>query len=88
SRELLVRLLKLNREQYEEEDARMPHTNATPRTSSRATRARRTSNATTVQTSLDFESGTATPVNGATPATAILGFLNANDGWHAKNDIL
>jgi hypothetical protein len=41
-----------------------------------------------VQPSLDFESGTATPVNGATAAAAILGFLNANDDWHAKTDVL
>lgn len=41
-----------------------------------------------VQPSLDFESGAGMPVSGVTPATAILGFLNANDGWFAKTDVL
>ena len=29
-----------------------------------------------------------TAANGVTPATVILGFLDAHDGWHAKADVL
>ncbi len=86
--EVLRRLSDLNRQRYEEEVAQGLHGNATPRASTRATRTGRTASAAMIQPSLDFESGTATPVNGVTPATAILGFLNANDGWHAKTDVL
>ena len=80
--ELLRRLAYLNRQRYEEEVAQRHHGGATPQASSRAKRASTTSNTVTVQPSLDFESGI------ATPATAIFGFLNTNNGWHAKTDIL
>jgi hypothetical protein len=86
--EVLRRLSELNRQRYEEEVAQGLHGNATPRASTRATRAGRTASAAMIQPSLDFENGTATPVNRVTPATAILGFLNANDGRHAKTDVL
>lgn len=98
SRELLVRLLRLNRKQYEEEDARMPHA-AAPRTSSRATRARRASNTRTLQTSLDFTSNLADKERyseavgsryeyRASSAQAIAEYLKAHAGWHAKADVL
>lgn len=86
--EVLRRLSELNRQRYEEEVGQRLHGDTTARTSTRATRASRISSTAMIQPSLDFESGAATPVNGATPATAILGFLNANDGWHAKTDVL
>ncbi|AWI76210.1 ATP phosphoribosyltransferase regulatory subunit [Parazoarcus communis] len=86
--EVLRRLSDLNRQRYEEEVAQGLHGNATPRASTRATRAGRTASSARIQPSLDFENGTATPVTGVTPATAILGFLNANDGWHAKTEVL
>lgn len=85
--EVLRRLSELNRQRNEEEVAQGLHGDATARASTRTTRARRTSNAVTFQPSLNFESWT-TPVNGATPATAILEFLSVRDGWHAKADIL
>src|SRR6185437_8104098 len=72
--EVLRRLSELNRQRYEEEVAQGRHAGATPRASTRAPRASRTANATTVQPSLDFETGVAASANGATPSTAILGF--------------
>ena len=86
--EVLRRLSDLNRQRYEEEVAQGLHGNATPRASRRATRASRNSSTESFQPSLDFERGAATPVSCAPPATAILSFLNANDGWHAKADVL
>jgi hypothetical protein len=86
--EVLRRLLELNMQRHEEEVAQGLHDDATQRASPRATRARRTSSTLMVQPSFDFESGAATPFNGVTPATAILGFLNTNGGWHAKTDVL
>ncbi|CFV69664.1 Type I restriction-modification system methyltransferase subunit [Burkholderia pseudomallei] len=86
--EVLRRLSELNRQRYEEEVAQGLHPNATPRASSRPPRAGRATNAERAQPSLDFEAETAVVTNGATPVTAILGFLNARDGWHAKADIL
>lgn len=86
--EVLRRLSELNRQRYEEEVAQGLHSDAAPRASARAPRARRITSAATAQPSFDFESGAAATVNGATPATAILGFLSAHDGWHAKTDVL
>lgn len=86
--EVLCRFAELNRQRYVEEGALGLHAVATTRPASHAPRTGRATSATLVQPSLDFESGTATPVNGATPATAILGFLSAHDGWHAKANIL
>ena len=86
--EVLRRLSELNRQRYEEEVAQGLHGDAAPRASARAPRARRTTSAATAQPSFDFESGAAATVNSATPATAILGFLSAHDGWHAKTDVL
>ena len=86
--EVLRRLSELNRQRYENEVARGLHADATPRASTQATRTSRATNAALAQPSLDFEGGAATTANGATPASAILGFLSARDGWHAKADIL
>ena len=84
--EVLRRLSELNRQRYEEEVAQGLHGGGgTPRASTRTPPASRT---TTAQPALDFETGNATSANGATPATAILGFLCAHDGWYAKADIL
>lgn len=86
--EVLRRLSELNRQRYEEEIAQGLHGDAAPRASARAPRARRITIAATTQPSLDFESVAATTANGATPTTVILGFLSAQDGWHAKADVL
>ncbi len=86
--EVLRRFAELNRQRYEEEVARGLHADFTPRSSTRVPRTSRATNAAAAQPALDFEGGAATTVNGATPATAILGFLSARNGWHAKADIL
>lgn len=87
-KEVLRRLSELNHQRYEEEVAQGLHGDATPRASIRTPRASRTSSTATAQPSLDFGTGTAASANGATPTTAILGFLSARDGWHAKADVL
>lgn len=84
--EVLRRLSELNRQRYEEEVAQGLHTNATTRISSRTPRTRRATNTTPAQPMLDFE--TEATIDGATPATTLLGFLNAHGEWHAKADIL
>ncbi|AOL02466.1 Eco57I restriction-modification methylase domain-containing protein [Burkholderia contaminans] len=86
--EILLRLSELNRQRYEEEIAQGMHTDAKPRPASRTSRAGRATSAATAQPTLDFETGAATTANGAALATAILAYLNARDGWHAKSDIL
>jgi hypothetical protein len=86
--EVLRRLSELNRQRYEDEVARGLHADATPRASTRVTRTSRATNAALAQPSFDFDGGTATTANGTTPAAAILDFLSARDGWHAKADIL
>lgn len=83
--EVLRRLSELNRQRYEEEVAQGLRGDALPRA---LTRASRTINASMVQPSLDFESGAAMPINGITPATAILAFLKTSNGWYAKTDVL
>ena len=47
-----------------------------------------TVSAATTQPSFDFEATATTVLDGSTPTTAILGFLGAHDGWHAKADVL
>ncbi|MGF6763372.1 hypothetical protein P3T24_003698 [Paraburkholderia sp. GAS33] len=86
--EVLRRLSKLNRQRYEEEVAQGLHGGSTTRASSGAPRAGRTTGALTAQPSLDFETEAAASTNGAASASAILGFLRAYDGWHAKADVL
>ncbi|KZC42344.1 ATP phosphoribosyltransferase regulatory subunit [Rhodanobacter sp. FW510-R12] len=85
--EVLRRLSELNRRRYEGEVTRGLHTDAAPRASSRALRDGRAAKATSVQSLLDFEAG-ATTTNSSAPATPVLGFLRAHEGWHAKSDIL
>lgn len=84
--EVLQRLSELNRQRYEEEVAEGLHGGCTTRTSSRAPRASRATSAVSGQDGLDFE----TAKTAKTPAltSAILGFLNAHEGWQAKADIL
>ncbi|MGE6497660.1 Eco57I restriction-modification methylase domain-containing protein [Cupriavidus metallidurans] len=86
--EVLRRLSELNRKRYEEEVAQGGHADATPRASSRTQRTGQITRASTTQPSFDFEGGTVPPADGATPASAILDFLRARDGWYAKADIL
>lgn len=85
--EILRRFAELNRQRYDEEVAQGLHGGAARRKSSRASRVGVSARAVTTQSSLDFESGSVPAVKGATPATAILSFLNAHDGWLAKADV-
>ncbi len=97
--EVLQRLSELNRQRYAEEVAQGLHGDTESRISTRAPRARRTANAGTAQPSLDFD---AIPANEgrylkvaepradyrAGPGHAIVEYLCARPGWHAKADVL
>lgn len=84
--EVLRRLSELNHQRYEDEVAQGLHGSGGTRAPSRARRAGRTTNAAPSQPSLDFDARAT--VDGENPATAILGFLSAHAGWHAKADVL
>ncbi|TEH45769.1 Eco57I restriction-modification methylase domain-containing protein [Pseudomonas aeruginosa] len=86
--EVLRRLSELNHQRYEEEVAQGLHSGSTRRTSSRTPRTSQAARATPVQAGLDFDTATMPTVNGTTPSVKVLGFLGANQGWHAKADIL
>ncbi|HCF1767788.1 type IIL restriction-modification enzyme MmeI [Pseudomonas aeruginosa] len=97
--EVLRRLSELNRQRYEEEVAQGLHAGATPRTSTRAPRARPIPNAATAQSSLDFDANPAHEGRylkvaepradyRAGPVRAIVEYLSTHPGWHAKADIL
>jgi hypothetical protein len=80
--EVLRRLSELNHQRYEEEVSQGLH-------GSSGTRApRRVAREALEQPSLDFGIETAAPDDAAAPTLAILRFLDANDGWHAKTEIL
>lgn len=97
--EMLRRLSELNRQRYEEEVAQGLHSDAEPRTSIRAPRARRVASAATAQPSLDFD---AIPADEgqylkvaepradyhAGPVHSIVDYLSTHPGWHAKADVL
>jgi predicted RecB family endonuclease len=94
--EVLRRLSALNRQRYEEEDAQGLHGSATPRTSTRASRASRTASG---EPPLDFNATSANEGQylkvaepradyRSGPAHAILKYLSAGPGWHAKSDVL
>lgn len=97
--EVLRRLSELNRQRYEEEVAQGLHGDATPRAPISVPRAGRTASAATAQRSLDFD---AIPSNEsqylkvaepradyrAGPGHAIVEYLRARPGWHAKADVL
>jgi hypothetical protein len=80
--EVLRRLSELNHQRYEEEVAQGLHGNAGVRTPRRAARA------TLAQPSFDFDAEAAPTANIGAAATAILDFLSAHQGWHAKADIV
>jgi hypothetical protein len=80
--EILRRLSELNHQRYEEEVSQGLHGSSGTRAPRRATGTALT------QPSLDFEPRVAATVNDATPSSAILSFLGAHDGWHAKADVL
>jgi len=80
--EILRRLSELNHQRYKEEVSQGLH-------GSSGTRAPRSAAGTaSAQPSLDFEPRVTATVNDATPSLAILSFLGAHDGWHAKADVL
>ncbi|MGI2324243.1 MULTISPECIES: Eco57I restriction-modification methylase domain-containing protein [unclassified Methylococcus] len=81
-REVILRLLMLNRKRYEEEVAQGLHGGTTTRTSRRACSVQ------SVQPSLDFEKGPAPTSRHASPSAAILDYLRTNPGWQAKSDVL
>lgn len=97
--DVLRRLSELNRQRYEEEVAQGLHGDAAPRASTRTASAGRTASVATVQPSLDFD---ATPANEsqylkvaehradyrAGPVHAIVEYLSAHTGWHAKAEVL
>lgn len=84
-RELLIRLLQLNRLRFEEEVTQGLH-GEKGRSSSRSSRVAHTASAAAVQPSFDFEAGPTN--NNVDPVTAILGLLSTRVGWFAKADIL
>lgn len=80
--EVLRRLSELNHQRYEKEVSQGLHGSSGMRAPSHAA-------ATALaQPSLDFEPRVAATGNGATPSEAILIFLGAHGGWHAKADVL
>jgi len=80
--EVLRRLSELNRQRYEEEVARGLHADRGKRTPRRASRVEPT------QTSLDFGARPTAAAHDESPPTAILDFLRAHPGWHAKAEVL
>lgn len=86
--EVLQRLSELNRQRYEKEVTQGLHSGSTKRPSPRIPRTSRASSVTPVQAGLDFNPAPMPTVNGSNPTAKILGFLGANQGWHAKSDIL
>jgi hypothetical protein len=80
--EVLRRLSDLNHQRYEEEVTRGLHADTGARAPRRASRVEST------QPSLDFGARPTAAAHDESPATAILDFLRAHPGWHAKADIL
>ncbi|WP_339331981.1 Eco57I restriction-modification methylase domain-containing protein [Aeromonas caviae] len=88
SEQVLTRLVRLNRQRYEEEVAQGLHGSKATSSSGRALRASCTTTAAADQPSFDFDTQITTTVNGAPPAVAILNFLSAHTHWHSKSDVL
>lgn len=86
--EILRRLSELNRQRHEREVACGLNADATLCSSIRVPLVGRTTSATTAQSALDFETEAVVAANVATPTTAILAFLSAQDGWQSKADVL
>ena len=95
----LARLVTLNRERYEEEDARGMHEVKTRKTTRRTPRGKHTGANASSQHSLDLDVSLANEgadikpseprlQHVAGPAQAIIEYLKANSGWHAKADVL
>jgi len=98
--EVLRRLSELNRQRYEEEVAQGLH-GPTAGTTRRTTRTRRTVEDAPTQSALAFDqtpasaaprpamrSSSSTQTTDTAPAHAILDYLRAHPGWHAKSDII
>ena len=97
--EVLRRLSELNRQRYEEEVAQGLQGSEATGTATRKPRTKRTETKSALQSSFGFD---ATPANEghylkaaepradyrAGPAHAIVEYLKARPGWHAKSDIL
>ncbi|AUG01750.1 ATP phosphoribosyltransferase regulatory subunit [Pseudomonas sp. 09C 129] len=86
--EVLHRFAELNRQRYEEEVAQGVHSGNAKRASTRAPRASRSNSTTPIQTGLDFDVVNTPSKTCEASAAEILGFLRANQFWHAKSDIL
>ncbi|MFZ4795738.1 MAG: hypothetical protein ACOYLN_16580 [Blastocatellia bacterium] len=86
-REVIRHLLMLNREHYEEEVAQGLY-GSVGGASLVTPRARRAAETVLAQPSLDFGSPRTTTAQDGSSAAAILDFLRAHHGWHAKSDVL
>jgi len=97
--EVLRRLSELNRQRYEEEVARGLHGPKITGTKTRNPRSERTESAASPQPSFDFDASPANEGNylqaaeprsqyQAGPAHAIVEYLKAHPGWHAKAEVL
>ncbi|MBX7134730.1 MAG: hypothetical protein K1X67_18845, partial [Fimbriimonadaceae bacterium] len=86
--EVLRRLLDLNQRRYADEVKQGQHARTIAGSRTSKPGVQRTTNSLVLQPSFDFEPSVAATANDATPSSAILGFLGARGGWHAKADVL
>lgn len=97
--EVLQRLSELNRQRYEDEVAQGLHDSKTTATATRKPRTQRTENTPAQQSSFGFDVAPANEGHSlkaaeprteyhAGPTHAIVQYLKAHAGWHAKSDIL
>jgi hypothetical protein len=86
--EVLRRLLDMNQRRYADEIKQGLHARTTAGSRASKPGVQRRINSSVLQPSFDFEPKPAVTVNNATPYSAILGFLEARGGWHAKADVI
>ncbi|MES1937488.1 Eco57I restriction-modification methylase domain-containing protein [Salinisphaera hydrothermalis] len=97
--EVLHRFAELNRQRYEEEVAQGLHANKATGRASRKTRTQRTGPTSAQQASFGFDATLANEGHylkvaepqanySASPAHAVVEYLKAHAGWHAKSEIL
>ncbi len=86
--EVLRRLSELNRQRYEEEVDQGLRGNGSTRSTSSTHRTRRATSTDFTQPEFAFGTSLPTPALATDSARAVLDFLKARGGWHAKADIL
>lgn len=86
--EILTRLLALNQVIYEKETSQGLDSPYAIRPTPRTPQARRVASTDFAQPEFDFDSRSIAPVFASGPTRAVLDFLEARDGWHAKADVL